>query len=157
MVFEIELAALLHTTVPTFLPLPKQQSVWRDIAVMADEAVSHEALMKAILERSPGSLIRSANLFDVFRPPVAAGSPTSTERSLAVRLELRDDEATLTDERIDAAVAAGARNIAHAARRATARVMTMNDDSTPAMMLSSLDTPTLTKAEWPICCSSAWV
>ena len=25
--------------------------------------------------------------------------------------------------------------------------MTMNDDSTPAMMLSSLDTPTLTKAE----------
>ncbi len=103
--FEIELAALLRTTVPAFEPLPKQQSVWRDIAVMADETVTHEALMQTLLEHSPGSLIRSANLFDVFRPPVAAGSAASTERSLAVRLELRDDGATLTDERIDAAVA----------------------------------------------------
>ena len=104
-VFEIELAALLHTTVPAFVPLPKQQSAWRDIAVMADEAVTHEALMRTILEQSPAGLIRSANLFDVFRPPVTAGNTAGTERSLAVRLELRDDEATLTDERIDAAVA----------------------------------------------------
>jgi len=104
-VFEIELAALLHTTVPALVPLPRQQSVWRDIALMADDSVTHAALMQAILERSSASLIRSANLFDVFRPPVAAGSTAGAERSLAVRLELLDDEATLTDERIDAAVA----------------------------------------------------
>jgi phenylalanyl-tRNA synthetase beta chain len=36
------------------------------------------------------------------------------ERSLAVRLELLDDEATLTDERIDAAVAAAVERAAHA-------------------------------------------
>lgn len=102
-VFEIELAALLRTDVPAFAPLPKQQSVWRDIAVMADDAVTHEALMNAILDPST-SLVRSAKLFDVFRPPVAAGIAGTTERSLAVRLELLDDEATLTDERIDAAV-----------------------------------------------------
>ena len=102
-VFEIELAALLRTTVPAFVPLPKQQSVWRDIAVMAGESVTHEALMQAILDRSSGGLVRSANLFDVFRPPAA--NAATTERSLAVRLELLDDEATLTDERIDAAVA----------------------------------------------------
>ncbi|MFY8018716.1 MAG: hypothetical protein ACOVN9_11390 [Inhella sp.] len=39
----------------------------------------------------------------------AAGATTdlqADERSLAVRLELLDDDATLTDERIDAAVAA---------------------------------------------------
>ncbi|MBP6269215.1 MAG: phenylalanine--tRNA ligase subunit beta [Rhizobacter sp.] len=101
-VFEIDLAALLRTTVPAFAPLPKQQSVWRDIAVMADESVTHEALMQSILE-VPGGLIRSANLFDVFRPPSA--SAAASERSLAVRLELLDDDATLTDERIDAAVA----------------------------------------------------
>jgi phenylalanyl-tRNA synthetase beta chain len=100
--FEIELAALLRTTVPAFAALPKQQSVWRDIAVMADESVTHEALMRAICDPS-GGLIRSANLFDVFRPPAA--SAAAGERSLAVRLELLDDEATLTDERIDAAVA----------------------------------------------------
>ncbi|MDO9314042.1 MAG: phenylalanine--tRNA ligase subunit beta [Burkholderiaceae bacterium] len=102
-VFEIELAALLRTTVPSFTPLQKQQSVWRDIAVMADESVTHDALMQTILDPA-GGLVRSANLFDVFRPPAAAGSTTS-ERSLAVRLELLDDETTLTDERIDAAVA----------------------------------------------------
>ena len=42
----------------------------------------------------------------------AAGFTTG-ERSLAIRLELLDDEATLTDERIEAAVAA-------AVQRATA-------------------------------------
>lgn len=100
--FEIELSALLRTTVPAFVPLPKQQSVWRDIAVMADESVTHEALMQAILDPT-GGLIRSANLFDVFRPPAA--NAATAERSLAVRLELLDDEATLNDERIDAVVA----------------------------------------------------
>ena len=102
-VFEIELAALLRTTVSAFVPLPKQQSVWRDVAVMADESVTHAALMQAILDPSVGGLIRSANLFDVFRPPAA--NAAAAERSLAVRIELLDDDATLTDERIDAAVA----------------------------------------------------
>jgi phenylalanyl-tRNA synthetase beta chain len=101
-VFEVELAAILRTAVPAFTPLQKQQSVWRDIAVMADESVTHEALMQAILGSSCG-LIRSANLFDVFRPHTA--NSAAAERSLAVRLELLDDEANLTDERIDAAVA----------------------------------------------------
>ena len=44
-----------------------------------------------------------------FVVPVPAGASTdlqADERSLAVRLELLDDEATLTDERIEAAVAA---------------------------------------------------
>jgi phenylalanyl-tRNA synthetase beta chain len=34
------------------------------------------------------------------------GAVKTAERSLAVRLELLDDDATLTDERIDAAVTA---------------------------------------------------
>jgi phenylalanyl-tRNA synthetase beta chain len=50
--------------------------------------------------------VRSARLFDVYRPKAAGGELAAHERSLAVRLELRDDEATLTDERIDAAVKA---------------------------------------------------
>ena len=50
-------------------------------------------------------MIRSVNLFDVFRPQTASSDLALTERSLAVRLELLDDEVTLTDERIDTAVA----------------------------------------------------
>ena len=102
--FELQLAALLRGTVPAFVPLPRQQSVWRDIAVVADDSVSHAALMKAV-QGTGGGMIRSVNLFDVFRPHTASADLALTERSLAVRIELLDDEATLTDERIDAAVA----------------------------------------------------
>ena len=103
-VFELALSALLRGSVPAFAPLPRQQSVWRDIAVVADESVTHGALMD-VIHAGPGALIRSASLFDVFRPQAASADLATTERSLAVRLELLDDEATLTDERIDAAVA----------------------------------------------------
>ena len=103
-VFELQLAALLRGTVPSFVPLPRQQSVWRDIAVVADDTVSHASLMKAV-QGTGGGMIRSVNLFDVFRPHTASADLALTERSLAVRIELLDDEVTLTDERIDAAVA----------------------------------------------------
>jgi phenylalanyl-tRNA synthetase beta chain len=86
--------------------LPRQQAVQRDLALVVKDSTSHDTLMAAITTAG-GALLRSAKLFDVFKP--AAGSGTdlqADERSLAVRLELLDDEATLTDERIDAAVAA---------------------------------------------------
>jgi phenylalanyl-tRNA synthetase beta chain len=53
-------------------------------------------------------LLRDANLFDVYRPKLAAGqpSPAAGEKSLAVRLTLNSDTATLADEQIDAAVQA---------------------------------------------------
>ncbi|MGS0759375.1 phenylalanine--tRNA ligase subunit beta-related protein, partial [Roseateles sp. GG27B] len=51
-------------------------------------------------------LIRSAKLFDVFKPAQASADMAASERSMAVRLELLDDEATLTDERIEQTVAA---------------------------------------------------
>ncbi|WP_397535245.1 hypothetical protein, partial [Roseateles sp.] len=49
---------------------------------------------------------RSAKLFDVFKPAQPTGELQAGERSLAVRLELLDEAATLTDERIEQAVAA---------------------------------------------------
>jgi phenylalanyl-tRNA synthetase beta chain len=44
-------------------------------------------------------------LFDVYKPSAAGTDLAPGERSMAVHLELRDDEATLTEERIDAALA----------------------------------------------------
>ena len=72
--------------------------------MLAREEVTHAQLMAAI-DAVPGGLVRSALLFDVYRPTKATTAGGSGERSLAVRLEIRDDEATLTDERIDAVVA----------------------------------------------------
>jgi phenylalanyl-tRNA synthetase beta chain len=105
-VFELNLDAALTRTLPQGQPLPRQQAVQRDLALVVKDSTSHDALM-ATITTAGGALLRSAKLFDVFKP--AASSSTdlqADERSLAVRLELLDDEATLTDERIDAAVAA---------------------------------------------------
>ncbi|KQW52163.1 MULTISPECIES: phenylalanine--tRNA ligase subunit beta [unclassified Roseateles] len=105
-VFELNLDAALLRTLPQGQPLPRQQSVQRDLALVVKDSTPHDALMTSITTAG-GALLRSAKLFDVFKP--AVGSTTdlqADERSLAVRLELLDDEATLTDERIEAAVAA---------------------------------------------------
>ena len=107
-VFELEVDALLDHPVPVYEPVPRQQSVWRDIAVIASDAVSHDELM-ACIEAGSGAgeaetMIRSASLFDVYRPAAPVRDMSAGERSLAVRLEILDDSATLTDERVDAVV-----------------------------------------------------
>jgi phenylalanyl-tRNA synthetase beta chain len=102
--FELDTDALLERPLPAYAGLPRQQAAWRDIAVIADEHVTHAALMDAIHASSAG-LVRSARLFDLYKPATPAADMAPGERSLAVRLELRDDAATLTDERIGAAVA----------------------------------------------------
>jgi phenylalanyl-tRNA synthetase beta chain len=101
-VFELDAQALQHREVPAFEALPRQQSAWRDIAVIAGEQVTHDALIDAVRSTN-ASLIRSVKLFDVYRPTGGASSDMATgERSLAIRLEVLDDSATLTDERIEA-------------------------------------------------------
>jgi phenylalanyl-tRNA synthetase beta chain len=102
--FELDMAALREGALPAFAPLPRQQSAWRDIAVVAGEHVSHDALMQGI-GAVPGGLVRSARLFDIYKPREPGAGIGPGERSLAIRLEIRDDAGTLTDERIDAVVA----------------------------------------------------
>jgi phenylalanyl-tRNA synthetase beta chain len=117
-IFEMDLQAALELTVPTFAPVPRQQAVLRDVALVLQDAVSHNALM-ASLGADPDGLIRSATLFDIYKPPAGAAGWLPGEHSLAVRLELRDDAATLTDERIAAAVQAA---VARAAQAHSARM-----------------------------------
>jgi phenylalanyl-tRNA synthetase beta chain len=104
LLFELDMAALTQRELPAFTPIQRQQSVWRDLAVIAAEAVTYEGLMNTIATAHQG-LVRSARLFDVYKPTTASADMTAGERSLAVRLELLDDETPLTDERIDAVVA----------------------------------------------------
>ncbi len=104
MLFEIDLDALLERPLPAFVPMSRQQPAWRDIAVIAGESVTHDALMETI-SAAQGGLVQSAQLFDVYRPPKPTAEIGAGERSLAVRLEMLDADATLTDERIDAVVA----------------------------------------------------
>jgi phenylalanyl-tRNA synthetase beta chain len=103
-VFELDLAAVQARDVPLAQPLPRQQAARRDLALVVQEHVKHDALMAALRDDASG-LVRSATLFDVYRPKADAADFAAGERSLAVRLELLSDDATLTDEVIDAAVA----------------------------------------------------
>jgi len=103
--FELDAAALMQRMLPAFAPIQRQQSVWRDISVIAGEGVTHDALMQAIGAARQQALIRSTRLFDIYKPAQPGSDMRAGERSLSVRLELLDDEAPLTDERIDAVVA----------------------------------------------------
>ena len=105
MLFELDLDAVLDRPVPVATAVPRQQAVLRDLALVVRDEVTHDALMSQ-LRADPAGLVRSATLFDIYKPTAASAGLQPGERSLAVRLELRDDEATLTDERIEATVQA---------------------------------------------------
>ena len=108
--FELALDAVLAREIPVFQAVSRHQPVERDIALVVKESVPLAAVMEAI--RAPGSpLLRDAALFDVYRPRKAAdgsvsGGLAADEKSLAVRLTLNRDDATLTEDEIDALVKA---------------------------------------------------
>lgn len=100
---ELNFTALLSLQLPekTYTPLPKYLAVTRDIAVVCDEAVTVAALSDCI-RAAGGRLLRSVELFDIYRGKgIASGS-----KSAAFRLTLRADDRTLTDADSDGVVSA---------------------------------------------------
>lgn len=104
--FELDAQALATRVVPAFTSVPKMQSVYRDLALVVNDATTYESLIGAIVQAKTDGLVRGARLFDIYKPKTPVAGIADNERSLAVRVELRDDEQTLTDERIEAAMAA---------------------------------------------------
>jgi phenylalanyl-tRNA synthetase beta chain len=90
---------------PAAVAVPTLQSAIRDLALVLPDRVSHDALIAAALADDSG-LVRSAHLFDLYKPKASVAGIGTDERSLAVRFELRDDNVTLTEERIEAAMRA---------------------------------------------------
>ena len=100
---ELNFTALLSLQLPekTYTPLPKYPAVTRDIAVVCDETVTVAALSDCI-RAAGGKLLRSVELFDIYRGKgIASGS-----KSAAFRLTLRADDRTLTDADSDGVVSA---------------------------------------------------
>ena len=48
--------------------MAKHQAVERDLAIVVAERVTHSEVMAAVESAVPASLLRSAVLFDVYRP-----------------------------------------------------------------------------------------
>ncbi|WP_138515070.1 phenylalanine--tRNA ligase subunit beta [Rhodoferax bucti] len=108
-VFELELDAVLARQVPVFQSVAKFQAVQRDVAVVVGDQVTHADLIAAVRAAPTQGLLRDVQLFDVYRPKLskeAEASAGSTDRSLALRVTLNSDEATLTEEQIESAMKA---------------------------------------------------
>ncbi len=109
--FELDLAAVLAQPVPRFAAISRHPSAWRDLALVVPELATHDGLVSA-LQADPAGLVQSATLFDVYRPTIPNADLAAGERSMAVRLALQDPHATLTEDRIAAAVAAALSRVA---------------------------------------------
>jgi phenylalanyl-tRNA synthetase beta chain len=82
----------LQLSDPTYTPLPKYPSVFRDLSLLCDEKVT-VAQVEDVITDSAGKLLRSIRLFDIYR---GTGIPEG-KKSMAFTLELRADDKTLTD------------------------------------------------------------
>jgi phenylalanyl-tRNA synthetase beta chain len=104
---ELDLHALMQRELPQARPVSKQQAVLRDMALVLSDRTSHAAVMAAVRQHA-GPLLREVQAFDRYKPKKtgdAASDLRDDEHSLALRLTWRDDDAALTDERVDAAMA----------------------------------------------------
>ena len=98
-VLEIDLdktAAFAKEKSKSFSPLPKFPSVRRDIALIIDESVPVGGILDEIGKMGSG-LIEDAAIFDVF----TGGSVEEGKKSVAVSLQLRAADKTLTEEEIN--------------------------------------------------------
>jgi phenylalanyl-tRNA synthetase beta chain len=104
-VFEIELDTVLSRPVPQSKSIPRLHPVERDLAIVVNESVTHEALMACITTATTHQLISHAVLFDVYRPSKPDAAVNAGEKSMAVRLFLQsNDDHTLTETQIESVI-----------------------------------------------------
>ena len=98
---ELNFTVLLGLLAPeaVYQPLPKFPTVERDLALVCDDSLT-AAQVEGVIAQAGGTLLRSVNLFDLYR---GKGIPQG-KKSLAFSLELRADDRTLTDADSDSVV-----------------------------------------------------
>jgi phenylalanyl-tRNA synthetase beta chain len=96
--FEIDLAPLVAVSpygTESYEDVISYPAVHQDIAVVVDESVPAAEVRAAVLEGG-GELLRSADVFDLYRGEQLGGG----RKSLALRLSFRAADRTLTDEEV---------------------------------------------------------
>ena len=98
---EISFTKLMGLRLPdvTYTPLPKYQGAYRDLSLICDEAIT-VAQVEDVITAAGGKLLRSVNLFDIYR----GKGVTEGKKSMAFSLELRSDDRTLTDADSEAVI-----------------------------------------------------
>jgi phenylalanyl-tRNA synthetase beta chain len=96
--FQVGLAELVAASpygLETYEDVTTYPAVYQDLAIVVDEAVPAADVRRAIMEGG-GQLLRSAEVFDLYRgEQVGRG-----RKSLALRLEFRAPDRTLTDAEV---------------------------------------------------------
>ena len=102
--FEINLGKLIqaaNVNVVKYKQLPQFPEVQRDISFAIEKNVSNEQILLAIKKSADSKLFKGANLFDIYEGEhIQEGY-----KSLAYRITIQDEEATLTDEIIEKQIA----------------------------------------------------
>jgi len=98
--FELDLDAIISAvkeTTPRFKHLPQFPEVRRDLAFIIDEKVSFEEIQKVIKGAVQQNIFKGSEVFDVYQ----GEHVDKGYKSLAFRIKMQDENATLTDEIIE--------------------------------------------------------
>ncbi len=98
--FELNLGMVISAikeTVPRYKRLPQFPEVKRDLAFIIDEKVSFEEIQKVIKGAVQQNIFKGSEVFDVYQ----GDNIDKDYKSLAFRIKMQDENATLTDEIID--------------------------------------------------------
>jgi len=104
--FELDAAKTLASSAPSAASISKFPAIRRDIAVIVDDTVSADELVKTVAESSEG-LIQDVRIFDIYR---GAGIEAG-RKSVAIGLILQETSRTLTDDDADLAMAAAVKKL----------------------------------------------
>jgi len=104
--FELDAMVALASAAPVASPVSKFPSIRRDIAVIVDDKISSQELVRAVASVAP-KLISTVRIFDIYKGPgIEAG-----RKSVALGLILQETSRTLTDDDADATMTAAVRRL----------------------------------------------
>ncbi len=99
-IFELNVEELINASAGQikFSQISRYPDVYRDSAFLLDDEIVADVILSTI-HKSQGKLVESVNLFDVYR---GKGVPEG-KKSIAIRVQYRSSERTLTDDEINKA------------------------------------------------------
>ena len=104
--FELKYNVVRSASLPNYVPVSRLPMVQRDVAFVVPEEMACDRLMQAMKQAAlEDGILKKVTLFDIYRPQAGAVSDVPAGcKSMAFRLDLVDEQVTLTDERIEKAV-----------------------------------------------------
>lgn len=105
--FELLFDAVCNASLPAYVPISRFPVVQRDVAFVVPEQVTYAQLMHTMQQAAlKNGILKQVTLFDIYRPKAGAASDMPVgHKSMAFRLDLVDEQTTLTDERVSNVVA----------------------------------------------------